>query len=402
MPIQALQHLTVVECATFVTGPYASALLANLGARVIKIESPPQGDPYRYFAPDPHYSFNFAHLNRNKQSLVLDLKAARGKKICFELLKSADVFVENFRPGTAARLGLGYETLRALNPRLVYCSISAFGQSGPYVDKPGFDTLGQAVSGLLSLLNDADDPKVMGMALSDYVTGMSAGYGILGALLAREQSGEGCRVETSLLQATLSFIGESAAGYLRTGAVPNRMARVKNAHAFAFLCSDGLPLAIHCSVPEKFWLALLEAIGRMDIAADERFNTRDARRQNYACLQETLAPTFKTRSREEWLQCLEARDVPVGPLHNIAEALADPQVGHLKLTEQVEHPIAGQMEFVGAPVRYSNFTEAPSLPPPLAGEHTVTVLRELGYSDQTIEELRAEQVIGIANHASRS
>ena len=397
MPIQALQHVTVVECATFVTGPYASALLANLGARVIKIESPPQGDPYRYFAPDPHYSFNFAHLNRNKQSLVLDLKRAEGKKICFDLVKSADVFIENFRPGTAERLGLGYETLHALNPRLVYCSISAFGQSGPYVDKPGFDTLGQAVSGLLSLLNDSDDPKVMGVALSDYITGMSAGYGILGALLARQQSGQGCRVETSLLQATLSFIGESAAGYLRTGVVPNRMARVKNAHAFAFICRDELPLAIHCSVPEKFWLALLQAVERMDIAADQRFSTRDARRQNYASLEETLAPTFKTRSREEWLQRLEARDVPVVPLHDIAEALADPQVRHLKLTEQVEHPIAGQMKFVGAPVRYSNFTEARSLPPPLVGEHTIAILRELGYRDQAIEELRAHQVIGIAD-----
>ena len=398
MPIQALQHVTVLECATFVTGPYASALLANLGARVIKIESPPQGDPYRYFAPDPHYSFNFAHLNRNKQSLVLDLKAAQGREICYQLVKSADVFVENFRPGTAERLGLGYETLHALNPRLVYCSISAFGQSGPYVDKPGFDTLGQALSGLLSLLNDSDDPKVMGMALSDYITGISAGYGILGALLARGHSGEGCRVETSLLQATLSFIGESAAGYLRTGSVPNRMARVKNAHAFAFICKDELPLAIHCSVPEKFWLALLEAIGRMDLAADERFSTRNARRQNYAPLQETLAPTFKTKSREEWLHCLEARDVPVVPLHDIAEALADPQVRHLQLIEQVEHPITGQMRFVGPPVRYSNFTESPSLPPPLLGEHTIDVLRELGYSERTIEELRDGHVIGNAEH----
>ena len=399
MPIQALQHVTVLECATFVTGPYASALLANLGARVIKIESPPQGDPYRYFAPDPHYSFNFAHLNRNKQSLVLDLKATQGRKICCELVKSADVFVENFRPGTAERLGLGYETLHALNPRLVYCSISAFGQSGPYVNKPGFDTLGQAVSGLLSLLNDSDDPKVMGMALSDYITGMSAGYGILGALLARGQSGEGCRVETSLLQATLSFVGESAAGYLRTGSVPNRMARVKNAHAFAFICRDGLPLAIHCSVPEKFWLALLEAIGRMDIAADERFSTRDVRRRNYASLEESLARTFKTKSREEWLRCLEARDVPVVPLHDIAEALADPQVRHLQLIEQVEHPTAGAMEFVGSPVRYPDFTESPSLPPPLLGEHTNAVLRELGYSDRAIEVLRAEQVVAIADRA---
>ena len=393
MSIQALQHLTVIECATFVTGPYASALLASLGARVIKIESPPQGDPYRYFAPDPCYSFNFAHLNRNKESLALDLKTPQGKKICFELLETADVFVENFRPGTAARLGIGYETVRGLNPRLVYCSISAFGETGPYVDKPGFDTLGQAVSGLLSLLNDSDDPKVMGMALSDYVTGMSAGYGILGALLAREKSGEGCRVETSLLQATLSFIGESAAGYLRSGAVPNRMARVKNAHAFAFICRDQLPLAIHCSVPEKFWLALLEAIDRQDLADDQRFTTRNARRQNYQSLEETLASIFKTRTRQEWLQRLEARDVPVAPLHDIAQALADPQVRHLKLMEEVEHPVAGKMKFVGPPVRYSNATDGGSLPPPLVGEHTVAVLHELGYGEEEIEELRAQAVI---------
>src|SRR5438034_3436428 len=177
MPVQILTDVTVIECATFVTGPYATALLADLGARVIKIESPPAGDPYRYFAPDPYFSFNFAHLNRNKESIVLDLKSPEGRKICLDLARKADVFVENFRPGTADRLGLGYEAMRALNARLIYCSISAFGQSGPYVEKPGFDTLGQAISGLLSLLSDSDEPKVMGMAVSDYVTGLSAGYG---------------------------------------------------------------------------------------------------------------------------------------------------------------------------------------------------------------------------------
>jgi crotonobetainyl-CoA:carnitine CoA-transferase CaiB-like acyl-CoA transferase len=171
------------------------------------------------------------------------------------------------------------------------------------------------------------------------------------------------------------------------------MARVKNAHAFAFLCGDDLPLAIHCSVPEKFWRALLEAIGRMDIADDERFKTRDARRQNFACLEETLAPTFQTRTREEWLERLERCDVPVGPMHDIAQALADPQVSHLKLTEEVEHSVVGKMKFVGAPVRYSNFTEASSLPPPLVGEHTVALLRELGYLEEAIEELRAQGVI---------
>jgi formyl-CoA transferase len=387
MPFNVLKSFTVVECSTFVTGPYAASLLADLGARVIKIESPPDGDPYRYFAPDPYFSFNFAHLNRNKESLALDLKSANGKEICLELLKRADVFVENFRPGTAERLGLGYETLHALNPRLVYCSISAFGQSGPYADKPGFDTLGQAVSGLLSLLTDPNEPKVMGMAISDYVTGLSAGYGILGALLGREQSGNGCRVETSLLQATLSFIGETAAGYLRTGVVPNRMARVKNAHAFAFVCKDRLPIAIHCSVPEKFWLAMLKAADRIDLAEDPRFKTRNVRRQNYESLEKELAPVFATRTRDEWLKVLEASDVPVAPLYDIAEVLADPQVRHLGLIEESIHPQAGKLQFVCGPVGYDGLAKEPSTAPPLVGEHSVGILKELGYAQTAIDDL---------------
>src|SRR3972149_4338738 len=396
MPVSILKDLTVIECATFVTGPYATALLADLGARVIKIESPPDGDPYRTFAPDPYFSFNFAHLNRNKESLVLDLKAVKGKEICLDLIKRADVFVENFRPGTADRLCLGYEAVRGFNARLVYCSISAFGQTGPYVDKPGFDTLGQAVSGLLSLLIDPNDPKVMGMAVSDYVTGLSAGYGILGALLAREKSGAGWRVETSLLQATLSFIGETAAGYMRTGNVPNRMARVKNAHAFAFVCKDKLPLAIHCSVPEKFWLALLKAIDRMDIAKDERFKTRDGRRQNYEALEAMLAPVFAAKTREEWLKQLEADDVPAAPLYNMAEVLADPQVKHLGLIEEWEPPQAGKLKFGGAPVGYDGLAQEKSAPPPLLGAHTRTILTDLGYDQAAIDELARQIIVRVA------
>ncbi len=395
MPVQILTDVTVIECATFVTGPYATALLADLGARVIKIESPPAGDPYRYFAPDPYFSFNFAHLNRNKESIVLDLKSPEGRKICLDLARKADVFVENFRPGTADRLGLGYEAMHALNARLIYCSISAFGQSGPYVEKPGFDTLGQAISGLLSLLSDADEPKVMGMAVSDYVTGLSAGYGILGALMARAKSGEGCRVETSLLQATLSFIGETAAGYLRTGNVPNRKTRVRNAHAFAFVCKDGLPLAIHCSVPEKFWLALLKAAERTDLVADGRFKTRDRRRQNFEALERTLMPTFRTKTRDEWLKRLEANDVPVAPLYNIAEAMADPQVRHLGLTEELEHAKAGKLTFIGGPVKYDNLNKKISTPPPLLGEQTVAILSEIGYGQEAIDEFAAKGITRI-------
>ena len=396
MRVKALEHITVVECATFVTGPYATALLADLGARVIKIESPPDGDPYRYFALDPYLSFNFAHLNRNKESLVLDLKSAAGRKICLALAQEADVFVENFRPGTAERLGLGYDALHALNPGLIYCSISAFGRSGPYVDKPGFDTLGQAMSGLLSLLNDPDKPKVMGMAVSDYVTGLAAGYGVLGALLARENSGLGTRVDTSLLQATLSFIGETAAGYMRTGNIPDRMARVKNAHAFAFICKDKLPLAIHCSVPEKFWLALLSAIERMDLADNHKFTTREDRRQNYEALERELAPVFATQVRDEWIKRLEANDVPVAPVYNIAEVLNDPQIRHLGLTEELQHPKAGKLQFVAGPVSYPDLPQEDSTAPPLLGEQTVAILTEMGYGQAAIDDLAAQGITQIA------
>jgi crotonobetainyl-CoA:carnitine CoA-transferase CaiB-like acyl-CoA transferase len=387
MPVSVLQDVTVVECATYVTGPYATALLADLGARVIKIEVPPAGDPYRYFAPGEYYSPNFAHLNRNKQSISLDLKAPEGKKICLDLARKADVFIENFRPGVAERLGLGYETLRALNPGLVYCSISAFGQTGPYATKPGFDTLGQAMSGLLGLLADPEEPKIMGVALSDYITGFSAAYGILVGLLARQTSGQGLRVETSLLQATLSFIGETAAGYFATGTIPNRIARVKNGHAFAVVARDDLPLAIHCSVPEKFWLGLLKATDRMDIAKDARFKTREDRRRNFEQLEKELTPTFATKDREQWLRLLEENDVPASPLYNMKEVLEDPQVLHLGITEETEHPKTGKNKFVGGPVHYEGLSVEKPGPPPLPGEHTDTILAELGYSRADIEEL---------------
>ena len=393
MQVSVLEGITVVECSTFVTGPYAARLLGDLGARVIKVESPVEGDPYRYFAPDPFFSPNFAHLNGNKESLALDLKTKNGKEITTKLIKQADVFVENFRPGTAHRLGLGYEALKTINPKLVYCSISAFGQTGPYVDKPGFDTLGQSMSGLLSMLTDLDQPEVMGIALSDYVTGLSAGYGLLGALLNRHKTGLGSKVETSLLQATLSFIGESAAGYLKTGEIPGRMARVRNAQAFAFRTKDKLPLVIHCSVPEKFWLGLLKAVGQMELAKDQRYKTRDARRKNYEELHAELSLIFATRTRKEWLKRLEENDVPSGPLYNMAEVLADPQVIHLGLVHEVKHPKAGTFKFVGSPVNYSDLPKGSANPPPLLGEHTEAILAELGYSKTTVKKLNEQGVV---------
>jgi crotonobetainyl-CoA:carnitine CoA-transferase CaiB-like acyl-CoA transferase len=393
MRVVLLSHVTVVECATFVTGPYASQLLADLGARVIKIEPPPVGDPYRSFAQDPYCSPHFAQLNRNKESLCLDLKSEQGKNVCLELVRRSDVFMENFRPGTADRLGLGYGALSSINPKLVYCSISGFGQAGPYAGRPGFDTLGQAMSGLLSLLTDLDRPKVAGAALSDSITGVFAAYGVLAALLARERTGRGARVDTSLAQATLSLVGEAAANYLRTGGVPDRGARARNAQAFALVAKDGLPLVIHCSVPEKFWLSLLRAIDRMDLAEDARFATREGRVVRYDALHAELAAVVSTRTREEWLCRLEENDVPAGPLYNMEETLADPQIEHLKLVETVEHPEAGALRLIGPAVNYAGTAARSHDAPPLAGEHTAAILAELGYGREAIERLEADGAV---------
>jgi formyl-CoA transferase len=249
------------------------------------------------------------------------------------------------------------------------------------------------MSGLLGLLADPEEPKIMGVALSDYVTGFSAAYGILGGLMARQNSGQGMKIETSLLQATLSFIGETAAGYFATGVIPTRIARVKNGHAFAFVTKDNLPLAIHCSVPEKFWLALLKAADRMEIAEDVRFKTREGRRQNFEQLEKELAPTFATKDRSEWLRLLEENDVPASPLYNMKEVLQDPQVLHLGVVEEVEHPKTGKAKFIGNPVRYEGLSVEKSGPPPLPGENTESILRELGYGKAEIEKLSKTSVI---------
>jgi crotonobetainyl-CoA:carnitine CoA-transferase CaiB-like acyl-CoA transferase len=218
----------------------------------------------------------------------------------------------------------------------------------------------------------------------------------LGALFAREKTGAGAKVETSLLQATLSFIGETGAGFLRTGQIPDRLARVKNAHAFAFVAKDGLPLVVHCSVPEKFWQAFLKAIEREDLGADPRFTTRDNRRKNYAALEEELAKSFSARTRSEWLKKLEENDVPAAPLYNMAEVLGDPQVKHLGLTEEVEHPTAGKLKFIGGAVSYEGIQQKESGPPPLLGEHTAKILAELGYNVEQVAALEKQGAVKIA------
>lgn len=388
----ALAGIRVVELASYVTGPFASLLLADLGAEVVKVEQPGQGDPFRGWG-EKLYSATFCSLNRSKKSLTLDIRRDEGRDIFLKLAAGSDIVIENFRPGTMEKRGLGYEAIRNLNPKIIYCSISGFGEKGPYRDLPGYDTVGQAMSGLLSLLTDQGKPQGMGISFSDHLTGIYACYGILGALVNRMITGEGQRVETSLLRASLSFISENAARYFETGVVPRRAHRTRTAGVFAFVDKEGLPFVIHLSSPEKFWRGLLEVVGKPEWADDPRFADRKSRTENHDQLSDLLQSVFHTGRREEWLQRLQERDVPCAPLNTLEEVFKDPQVKEYGFPIEVKHPKMGNMLLVGSGIDLSRTPPRIHLPPPTLGEHSGEVLESLGYGKEEIARLKDMRVV---------
>lgn len=369
----ALAGVRVVELTSYVSGPYAGMMLADFGAEVVKIEQPPDGDPFRGWGASGDNPF-FMSVNRNKKSVVLDLKDPQGVAQARALIDRADVLVENFRSGALDRLGLGYEALRKSNPRLIYCSITGFGDHGPYAQKPGYDTIGQAMGGLLSLLTDMNDPKPMGISLSDHLAGMVACNGILAALYAREKTGKGQKVDTSLLESTVSFVGENAAQFFETKKAPSRATRTHSASVFAFVDRDGKPFAIHLSSPSKFWEGLLRVVGRPDWRDDERFRERRGRINNYDVLDQSLQAIFRTNARDHWLRLLEAEDVPACAINDLAEVFSDPQIKALGMVERVPHPRRGHVDLVRNGVRLSETPTSIHSPSPALGEHNAELL----------------------------
>jgi crotonobetainyl-CoA:carnitine CoA-transferase CaiB-like acyl-CoA transferase len=370
----ALDGIRVLEFASYVSGPFAGMLLSDLGAEVIKVESPEGGDPFRNWGKQD-YNGTFGSMNRNKKSVTLDLKTVDGRGSAHRLALEADVIIENFRSGVMERLGLGYEALAEENPRLVYCSITGFGSDGPYRGRPGYDTVGQAVSGLLAVLTDRKAPQPMGVSLSDHLAGTFAAYGVLAALMARTTTGRGQKVETSLLQATLAFLGENAATFFEDGRIPSRATRCQRAQVFAFTAGDGLPFVVHLSSPEKFWRGLLAVTCRETLGTDERFRTRDMRVKNYDALCAELAAAFQSRPRAEWLKLLEAQDVPSGPINTIDEVFADPQVVALDICKRLSHRARGTVSVVGNPVRLSATPPRVATSAPDLGAHNDEFLR---------------------------
>jgi crotonobetainyl-CoA:carnitine CoA-transferase CaiB-like acyl-CoA transferase len=374
-----LNGIRVVEQGTFITGPCAGMMLADLGADVIKVESP-EGDPYRSYQGD-RYSPHFQAYNRNKRSIALDLKTP-GERGLFEgLVREADVFIQNFRPGTAARLGAGSDRLSEINPRLIYASISGFGSSGPYVERPSYDSVAQALSGFLSVVVDSSRPRFLGPALADAITGIYAAYGVLGALVQRGRSGQGALVEVSMLEAMAHFAVEPFAAFFALDNVPTSSDRPRLAQAYILHTADQRLIAIHLSSLEKFWSGLVAAIDAPELAADERFRLRQARIDNYDVLNAELDQRFSRRDLAHWIERLGRHDVPYAPINTIDEVVHDPQVQHLGLIVPVA-PAHGAGRAVRPPVQFGGVRANTVRAAPLLNEHGDSIRGAIARGEQ--------------------
>ena len=332
----ALSGIRVIEQGTFITGPCAGMMLADLGADVIKIESP-EGDPYRAYQGG-QYSPHFQAYNRNKRSLALDMKLKGDCALFDKLAAEADVYIQNFRPGTAERLGAGVTRLQGLNPRLVYCSISGFGSSGPYSDRPSYDSVAQALSGFLSVVVDNRRPQFLGPALADAITGMYASQGVLAALVQRGRSGRGSHVEISMLEAMAHFAVEPFAAFFALGETPTSADRPRLAQAYILRTADSRLIAIHLSSLEKFWQGLVAALDAPELKEDPRFNPRERRIAEYETLRVELDTRFARQPLEHWVRRLQAEDVPYAPVNLIDDVVRDPQVEHLGIVVPIDSP----------------------------------------------------------------
>jgi len=392
-----LHGVTVVDFTRVLSGPYCTMLLADMGARVIKIEHPDRGDDTRGWGPpfQGSESAYFLSVNRNKESVTLDLKSPDAAEIVEKLLSKADVLVENFRPGTMARLGLAYAALAERHPRLVYCSISGFGQTGPRRAQAGYDAVMQGEGGLMSITGDADgSPYRLGVAISDIVSGMFAAQGITLALLARERSGRGQLVDIGMLDATAALLTYQAAICFATGTPPKRLG---NRHPTivpyeTFAVADG-EMVVAVGNDDQ-WRRFCQEIGSPELAADARFATNRLRVENYAELRPLMAGRLASRTREQWLHDFQKAGVPSGAVRDVGEVLQDPQLAARNMIESVAHSALGSVRVMGTPIKLSETPGSVRSGPPTLGQHTDHVLRsDLGLSDTRIQELRNQRVI---------
>jgi crotonobetainyl-CoA:carnitine CoA-transferase CaiB-like acyl-CoA transferase len=400
-----LDGIRVLDLSRVLAGPWATQMLADLGAEVIKIERPGSGDDTRGWGP-PYLaaedgsatgeSAYFLSCNRGKKSVAVDIASEAGQKLLRDLAAISDVVVENFKVGGLVPYGLDYQSLRAINPRLVYCSITGFGQDGPYAHRPGYDFAIQGMGGLMSITGEpGGEPQKVGVAVTDIMTGMYATIAVLGALRARDASGVGQSIDLALLDVQVAYLGNQASSYLVSGKVPSRLG---NAHPSivpyqAFATADGwIVLAVGNDEQFRRWAALA---GASELADDERFRTNAGRTRNRDTLVPRIAELMRAQPSAWWIERCEASGVPYGPINDIAQVFADPQVVHRGLKLDLPHPLAGVVPGVRNPIRYDATPIEHEAAPPTLGQHTDTVLADLlGLDPAAIEKLRANKAIG--------
>ena len=387
---EALEGVRVLDCSQILAGPFCSMLLADMGADVIKIEKPNGGDDTRRMGPPfiDTESAAFLAMNRNKRSIVLNFKEQSGVQAMKTLVKDADIVIENYRTGTMARLGLGYEDLKNINPGIIYCSISGFGRTGPYANRGGFDLVAQGMSGLMSITGVPDSPPVkVGVPIADMNAGMFATYGILTAYINKLRTKKGQYLEISLLEAAIAYTVWESAGYFATGdiAEPLGSSHRNSAPYQALKTKDG---HINVGAPNQSnWERFANAIERSDLVTRNEFKDNASRLVNRESLEEELELTLTTKNSSEWLEVLEKSGVPAGPILNISEVWNDPQVEARNMKVTLDHPTAGKITNIGLAAKLYSTPGRITKPAPLLGEHTREILVDAGYSKKNIEDL---------------
>ena len=395
--MKPLEGIRVLDLTRALAGPFCTLMLGDYGADVIKIEIPGAGDDTRHWGPPfvGEESAYFLSINRNKRSLTLNFKDPEAIKIFLQLAKDADVIVENFTPGVMTRFGLDYETVKGVNPKIVYCSISGFGQTGPYQSRPAYDQIMQGISGIMSITGEPDgEPQKVGIAVTDIGAGMWSAFAVMTAIFHREQKGEGQYIDISMMESQVAWLTYQAATYFANDEPPKRLGA---AHPTlvpyqAFMCEDGKYINVAVG-SERIWDRFCQGMKMPEMKENPEYATNGDRVRNRDEIVPNLQKIFLTRPVNDWVQDLQEFNVPCGPINDLADVFSDPQLLHRKMFVEMPHPTLGSIKQTGLPIKFSLTPGALDRHPPLLGEHNGELLKELGYSEADIQRLTEQEVI---------